>query len=97
MTDGFKQACLVKPVHPIKSLPLERLDRLPGAFLSNQLRLIKPVDGLGKHVVVAVSGAAHRGLDASLREPFAVAVESAQYCSKTFQDALTRRWVIRVQ
>ena len=73
MADGFKQACLVKPVHPIKSLPLERLDRLPGAFLSKQLRLVKAVDGLSKGIVVAVSGAAHRGLDASLQEPLSVA------------------------
>jgi hypothetical protein len=64
---------LVKPVHPIEGLPLERLDCLPGAFLSNQLRLVKAVDGLGQCIVVAVAGAAHRRLNACLSEPVAVA------------------------
>lgn len=61
MTDGFKQACLVKPVHPTKCLPLFRLDRLPRAILSNQPRPVKPVDGLSERVVVSVSGAAQYG------------------------------------
>ena len=73
MTDGFKQACLVKPMHPIESLPLQRLDGLPGAFLANQLRFVKPIDRLGQSIVVAVSGAAHRGLNSRLQEPLTVA------------------------
>jgi hypothetical protein len=73
MTDGFKETFLVKPVHPIEGLPLQGLDGLPGAFLSNQLRLVKAVDGLGQCIVVAVAGAAHRGLDSRLQEPLAVA------------------------
>lgn len=64
---------MVKPMHPIESLPLQRLDGLPGAFLANQLRFVKAVDRLGQCVVVAVSGAAHRGLDSRLQEPLAVA------------------------
>ena len=76
MTDGFKQACLVKPMHPIESLPLQRLDGLPGAFLANQLRFVKSVDRLGQCIVVAVSGAAHRGLNSRLQEPDAEQVLS---------------------
>lgn len=56
MTDGFKQTCLVKPIHPIKSLPLQRLDDLPGPFLANQLRFVKAVDRLRQCIVVAVAG-----------------------------------------
>jgi hypothetical protein len=74
MTDGFKQTCLVKPMHPIESLPLQRLDCFPEPFLANQLRFVKAVDRLCKSIVVAaVSGAAHRGLDSRLHEPLAVA------------------------
>ena len=72
MTDGFKQACLVKPMHPIESFPLQRLDGLPGAFLANHLRFVKAVDRLDQCIVVAVSGAAHRGLDSRLQESLAV-------------------------
>ena len=57
MTDGFKQTCLVKPMHPIKSLPLQRLDGLPGPFLANQLRFVKPIDRLSQCIVVAVAAA----------------------------------------
>jgi hypothetical protein len=64
---------LVKPVHPIEGFPLERLDCLPGAFLANNFGLVKAIDGLGQRIVVAVSGAAHRGLDSRLQEPLAVA------------------------
>jgi len=60
-------------MHPIEGLPLQRLDCLPGAFLAHHLRLVKTVDGLGKRVVITVSGAAHRGLDTCLQEPLAVA------------------------
>jgi len=64
---------LVKPMHPIEGLPLQRLNRLPGAFLAHHLGLLETVDGLGKCVVVTVSGAAYRGIDLSLQEPLAVA------------------------
>ncbi len=39
----------------------------------NQLGLVQPVDGLGEGVVVAVTPAAHRRLDAGLRQSLAVA------------------------
>jgi hypothetical protein len=39
MTDGFKETFLVKPVHPIEGLPLERLDGLPGPLLANNFGL----------------------------------------------------------
>ncbi len=55
MTDGLKQACLVKPMHPIESLPLQRLDGLPRAFLSEQLRLAKKRPLMVNSDVMAVS------------------------------------------
>jgi hypothetical protein len=39
----------------------------------DQFGLVQAVDGLGQRVVVAVALAAHRGLDAGLGQPFAVA------------------------
>ena len=60
MADGAKESLLVKPMHPIERLPLQRLNRLPGAFLAHHLGLVKTVDGLGKGIVVTVSGAAYR-------------------------------------
>ena len=60
-------------LHPIESLLLQRLDCLPGAFLANQLRFVKAVGRLSQCIVVAVSGAAHRGLDYRPQEPLAVA------------------------
>jgi hypothetical protein len=35
-------------MHPIESLPLQRLDGLPGTFLANQLRFVKAVDRLSQ-------------------------------------------------
>jgi len=60
-------------VHPIESLPLQGLDRLPGPLLANDFGLVEAIDGLCKRIVVAVSGAAHRRLDVCLSEPLAVA------------------------
>ncbi len=62
---------MIKPVHPVESLPLQRLDRLPGPLLANDFGLVeaisRPLD------CAAVAGAADRGLDARLQERLAVA------------------------
>jgi hypothetical protein len=46
--------------------------RLPGRSAVDQLSLVQPVDRLGQRVVVAVSFAAHRRLDAGFAQAFAV-------------------------
>jgi hypothetical protein len=73
MADGPKKSLLVKPAHPIEGLPLECVNGLPMPFFARQLSFVRAIIGLRQRVVVAVSGAAHRGLDSSLQEPFAVA------------------------
>jgi hypothetical protein len=73
VTDRLKEAFLVKSVHPIEDLPLQRLDCLPEPLLENDFGLLEAIDGLSKCIVVAVSGAAHRGLDTRLQESFAAA------------------------
>ena len=91
MTDGFKQACLVKPMHPIESLPLQRLDSLLGAFLANQLRFVKSADRLSRCIVVAVSGADHRGLNSRLQEPLTLADRNVLRAPVAVMDQSTPR------
>jgi hypothetical protein len=52
---------------------LDSLLGLPGCSAMDQLGLVESVDLLGQRVVVAVALAPHRGLDASLGQPLAVA------------------------
>ena len=74
MDDRLNGSLFVKPVHTIEGRsPHQIHDCLSRAFLAHQRRLVKPVDSLGRFVVVTVPSAVHPGLDSRLQEPLALA------------------------
>src|SRR5690606_14560537 len=70
--DRLEQAAVVEPVHPFEGCVFHGLEAAPGPPTVDDLGLEEPVDRLGQRVVVAVTDAANRRLDARLGQPFSV-------------------------
>jgi len=64
---------MVEPGHPLQRFPLQTVYAFPRPSLMDQFGLVEAVDGLCQCVVVAVTGIANRGFDASFAQPLAVA------------------------
>jgi hypothetical protein len=73
VADGFEQSLVVEPGHPFQCGHLDVFAGLPGRAAMDQLGLVEPVDRLGERIVVAVTAAADRRLDARLGQTLAVA------------------------
>jgi hypothetical protein len=78
ISDESEQPVVVELGHSFEGCQLHRFARWPGSAV-NRLGLVQPADGLGQRVVVAVTLAAHRGLDAGLRQALCVA-RMETYC-----------------
>lgn len=52
---------------------LHIIQSLPGAILVNHLGLVQPVEGLSQRIVVSVTYAANRCIEACLCQPFGIA------------------------
>ena len=70
--DGLQQSVVVEPGYPFEVRQFQRFLGLAGRATIDQLSFVQPVDRLGQGVVIAVALAAHRRLDASLAQAFAV-------------------------
>ena len=68
----FEQAAVVKPVDPLQRGELDGLQAPPRSAAVDHLGLVKAVDRFGQGVVIAVADAAHRRLDASLRQALGI-------------------------
>ena len=71
--DGFKQPVVVEPGHPFEGRKFQRFLGFSRCPTMDQLGLVQAVDGLCQGVVVTVTMATHRGLNACLDQPLGVA------------------------
>ncbi len=69
--DGAYQAAVIEPVDPFESGELG-VEGSPTPTPMDELGLVKPVNGLGEGVVVAVANATDGRLDPSFGKPLAV-------------------------
>lgn len=72
VADGFEQASVVEPVDPFERGVLDGFEGAPRPASMDDLGFVETVDGLGEGVVIAVAYAAHRRLDAGLRQALGV-------------------------
>jgi hypothetical protein len=72
VTDGRQKASVVKPVDPFEYRELDGLQRFPRSAPTDDLGLVKAVDGFGERVVIAVADSADGWFDASLNQTFGV-------------------------
>ena len=71
--DGFEQAAVVEPVHPVEGRIFDGFEAAPWATPMDNLGLEQPVDRFGQRVVIGIPDAADRGLDACFRKALNVA------------------------
>lgn len=64
---------MVEPIDPFQRGELDLFEISPGPVPADDLGLVETVDRLGQGVVVRVSDAANRALDAGLSQPLGVA------------------------
>ena len=72
VSDGLQKASVVEPVDPFECRELDGLQRFPRSAPTDDLGLVKAVDGFGERVVVAVADTADGWFDASLNQAFGV-------------------------
>jgi hypothetical protein len=72
VADRLQKTPVVEPLDPVECGELDRLQRFPWSAPMDHLSFVKPVDGLGECVVVAVADAADGWLDASFGQAFGV-------------------------
>src|SRR5437660_737286 len=72
VAERFEQAAAVVPRDPLEGRELDVLEPLPRPATMDLLRLEQPDHGLCQRVVVRVTGAADRRLDARLGQPLRV-------------------------
>jgi hypothetical protein len=72
MAERFQQAVLVKPGASFLRGQFDGLTRFPGSAAVDQLSLVKPINGLGQGIIVAVAFATYRRLDAGFCQALAV-------------------------
>ena len=79
IADRFEQASMIEPVDPLEWRELDDLDVPPRAALPNDLGPVESDDRLGECVVVRVTDAADRRLDAGFSEPLRVAEKAGRF------------------
>src|SRR4051794_13753103 len=62
--DRLEEAAVIEPVDPFEGGELDGFEATPGAAPMDHLGFVEAVDGFGEGVVVAVTDAANRRLDA---------------------------------
>ena len=72
IADWCQQASVIEPFYPFQRGEFHGLEAVPRPAAVNDLGLVKPVDGLGERVVVAVADAADRGFNADFPQPFRI-------------------------
>ena len=72
VSDGLQEPPVVEPVDPFESGELDGLEAAPWPAPMDHLGLVETVDGFGKSVVIGISDAADRRLDASLSQALGV-------------------------
>ena len=72
VSDGLQKASVVEPVDPFECRELDGLQRFPRSAPTDDLGLVKAVDGFGERVVIAVADSADGWFDASLNQAFGV-------------------------
>src|SRR6185437_10932118 len=72
VAERLEQALMVVPCDPLERRELDVLERLPRPAPPDLFRLEQSDHRLGQSVIVRIPHAAHRSLDARLRQPFGV-------------------------
>ena len=70
--DRLEKAAIVEPVDPFEGGELDRFEAAPGAAPMDHLGFVEAVDGFGEGIVVAVTDAADRRLDARRGKPLGI-------------------------
>ena len=70
--DRPEEAAVVEPVDPFEGGELDRLKGAPGAAPMDHLGFVEAVDGFGEGIIVAVTDAADRRLDACRGKPLGI-------------------------
>src|SRR3954449_9157123 len=70
--DRLEEAAVVEPVDPFEGGELDRFEAAPGAAPMDQLGFVEAVDGFGEGVIVAITDAANRRLDARRGKPLGI-------------------------
>ena len=73
VADGLKKASVVEPIDPFQSGELHGFGVSPRSSSMDDLGLLKAVDRFGESVVIGITDAPDRRLDARLRQPFGIA------------------------
>src|SRR4051812_11552534 len=72
VADRPEETAVVEPVDPFEAGELDRFEAGPGAAPMDHLGFIEAVDGFGEGIVVAVTDAADRRLDARRGKPLGI-------------------------
>src|SRR3954447_6633482 len=70
--DRLEETAVVEPVDPFESGKLDGFEAAPGAAPMDHLGFVEAVDGFGEGIVVAVTDAANRRLDARRGKPLSI-------------------------
>ena len=73
VSDGIKQAAVVKPVDPFERFPFDRNHGFLGAKPVDDFGFVKAVYLFGQGVIVRFTDAANRGLDPREGQQFGIA------------------------
>ena len=73
VSDGLKQAAVVKPVDPFGRFPFDCSYGFPRTKPVDDFGFVKAVYRFGQGVIVSVTDAANRGLDPREGQPFGIA------------------------
>ena len=72
VSDGLQKTSVVEPIDPFEGCELDGLQRFPRSAPTDDLGLVKAVDGFGERVVVAIADTADGWFDASLHQALGV-------------------------
>ena len=73
VSDGLQKAAVVEPIDPFERGELHGFEVAPWSSPMDDLGLVKTVDRFGESIVVTITNASDRRLDACLRQPFGIA------------------------
>ncbi len=72
VADRLQKASVVEPIDPFERREFDGLQRFPRSAPTDDLGLVKAVDGFGERVVVAIADTADGWFDASLHQALGV-------------------------
>ena len=84
--DWLEEAAAIEPGDPFEGGELDRLEAAPGAAPMDHLSFVEAVDGFGEGIVIAVTDAANRRLDASLGKPLSILDRNVLHTAITVVD-----------